>query len=64
MSKAVKKKNPQDTTLRNVRAAVKRLKALELRVEILEHIVSGQARTNMPAEVASSVTGDPAPVEA
>lgn len=32
----MKKKNPTDTTLRNTRAANKRLDALEVRIEILE----------------------------
>lgn len=31
-----KKRNPNDSTLRNVRAANKRLKKLEMRVRILE----------------------------
>ncbi len=36
MAKKAKKKNPQDATLRNVRAAVKRIAALEARVADLE----------------------------
>ena len=33
------KRNPQDATLRNVRAAVKRLTALERKVRVLEERV-------------------------
>lgn len=36
-----KKRNPQDTTLRNTRAANKRIDALEKRVKALEDLVYG-----------------------
>ena len=41
---AKKKRNPQDATLRNVRAAVRRLAALTARVAQLERILKGRYR--------------------
>ena len=36
----VKKRNPQDTTLRNTRAANKRLEALDARLDALERAIA------------------------